>query len=89
MFEIICQPHEFGFLSQVFEMWIDPKERPTGETGVDAAFQPCHRLVRFSENCIHRRDLVIGMVRVAEGTRQVDRAPNTLERRAGLIAACV
>jgi hypothetical protein len=70
-------------------MWIHAKKRPTGETGVDAAFQPCDRLVRFSENGIHRRNLVIGMMRVAEGTRQVDRAPNTLERRAGLIAPCV
>jgi hypothetical protein len=51
----------------VFEMWIDPEERPTGETGVDAAFQPRHRLVCLSEYRVRTGDLVIDMMRVAEG----------------------
>ena len=41
------EPFEFGFLAQGFEVWVDFEEGPARETGVDAAFQPRHRLVRF------------------------------------------
>ena len=70
----------------MFEMWIDPEERPTGETGVDTAFQPRHGPVGVTEYCIHAGDLVVGVMRVAERTRQVERSANTLERRVALIA---
>ena len=80
------EPFEFGCLTQPFEMWIDPEERPTGETGVDAALQPRHGPVAVTEYCIHAGDLVVGVMRVAERTRQVERSANTLERRVALIA---
>ena len=64
------EPFEFGCLTQPFEMWIDPEERPTGETGVDAALQPRHGPVAVTEYCIHAGDLVVGVMRVAERTRK-------------------
>ena len=73
-------------VSQVYEMWIAPEDRPTGETGVDTAFQPCHGLVGVPEDGIHAGDLVVGVMRVAEGTRQVEGSAHTLERQASLAA---
>jgi hypothetical protein len=54
-------------------MRVDPEKRPAGETGVDAAFQPRHRFVRFSEYSVHAGDLVIDMMRVAEGAWHFER----------------
>jgi hypothetical protein len=80
------ESYEFGFLTQAFEMWIDPEGRPTGVTGVDTAFQPRHGLVGVTEYCLHAGDLVVGVMRVTERKRQVERSANTLERRVSLIA---
>ena len=81
MFQSAHESREFGFLTQVLEMRIDPEERPAGEAGVHAAFEPRHRLVGVTEDRIHAGDLVVGVVRVAEGTRQIERPAHTLERR--------
>jgi len=67
-------------------MWIHLEERPTGEAGLDGAFQPCHRLVRIPDYCVNARDLIVAVVRVAEGTRAIQRVTNTLQCQVGLIA---
>ena len=67
-------------------MGIDLEEGPAGETGVDAAFQPRHGLVRFPQYGINAGDLIVGVVRMAEGARGIQSPANTLERRAGLVA---
>ena len=62
-------------------MGIDPEERPARKPGVGAAFEPRHRLVRFPEYRINAGDVVVGVVRVAEGTRGIQRLTNTLRVR--------
>ena len=86
MLKITDQSFEFGLLTQAFEMRIDLEERPAGETGVDAAFQPRHRLVRFPQYGINAGDLIISVVRMAEGVRRIESPADTLDRRAGLVA---
>ena len=71
---------EFGLLTQVFEMGIDLEERPARESGIDAAFQPRHRLVRFAQYGINAGDLIIGVVSMAEGARRIERPADTLDR---------
>ena len=67
-------------------MGIDPEERPARKPGVDAPFEPRHRLVRVPEYRINAGDVVVGVVRVAEGTRGIQRLTNTLQCEVGLTA---
>ena len=70
------EPRECGLSAQVFEMWIYPEERPARKPGVDAPFKPRHRLVRVPEHCIDAGNVVVGVMRVAERTRGVQRLTN-------------
>lgn len=84
LLKVTDESSECGLLTQAFEMWINPEEGPAGEAGVDGAFQPRHRLVRFPEYRMDAGDVVVSMVRVAEGTRGIERAMNTLQGQIGL-----
>ena len=83
------QPLESGLRTQVFQMRIDLEERPAGIAGIDAALQPRHRLFRFAQYGVNAGDMMVGMVRMAEGEWKIERLPNTFERGAGLVAAGV
>ena len=45
--------------------------------------------MRFTQYGINTGDLIVGVVGMAEGTRGIQCSANTLERRAGLVAASV
>jgi hypothetical protein len=68
VFKVSDESFEFGLLTQAFEMWIDPEERPARETGVYAALQPRHCLVGFAQYGVNTGDLIVGVVSMAEGT---------------------
>jgi len=86
LLKITDQSFEFGLLTQAFEMGIDPEEGPARETRFDAALQPRHRLVRFSQYGINAGDLIISVVRVAEGARRIESSADTLDRTVALVA---
>ena len=67
-------------------MWIDAEERPAGITGVNTTFQPRNGLVRIAQGGIHTRNLIIGVVRMAERAWRIERPANTLEGRASLVS---
>ena len=89
LLEVSDESCECGLFAQVFEMRIDPEERPARKPGVDAPFEPRHRLVRVPEDRIDAGNVVVGVVRVAEGTRGIQRLTNTLECEVGSIATRV
>ena len=73
--------------SRRFSRWGSTRKKGQhAKPGVDAAFQPRHRLVRFAQYGINAGDLIVGVVRVAEGTRGIQRPTDTLECKVGLIA---
>src|ERR1700730_360428 len=70
-------------------MGIDPEKWPARKTSFCGAFQPGHRLLSLSQRAIDAGDLMVGVVRMAERTREIECSANALQRRAGLIAAGV
>src|SRR6266550_6987716 len=75
-----------GIRAQAFEMWIHLEERPAGIARVDATLQPSHRLFRFAQDGVNAGDLIIGVVRVADGNREIESLLHTLQRRVGFMA---
>src|SRR5579872_4550318 len=67
-------------------MGIDAGKWPARETSFYSAFQPGHRFLSLSQRAINAGDLIVGVVRVAEGTWEIECSANTLQRGAGLIA---
>src|SRR5258706_514628 len=86
MLEFGDESLEFEILTQVLEVGIQQEEWPAGKTGVDAAFKPCQRLVPVAKQRMNASDLVVGVMRMAEGARRIERPANTLERRAFLVS---
>src|ERR1700730_16386795 len=70
-------------------MGIDPEKWPARKTCFYSAFQPGHCLLRLSQRAINASDLMVGVVRMAEGTGEIECSANALQRRAGLIASGV
>ena len=70
------EPRECGLSAQVSRCRIYPEERPARKPGVDAPFKPRHRLVRVPEHCIDAGNVEVGVMRVAERTRGVQRLTN-------------
>src|ERR1700680_3761686 len=66
-------------------MGIDPKKRPARKTSFYSAFQPGHRLLSLSQRAINAGDLMVGVVRMSEGTGGIECSANTLQRKANLI----
>src|ERR1700694_506719 len=67
-------------------MGIDAEKWPAWKTSLYGAFQPGHRFLSLSQRAINACDLMVGVVRMAEGTWEIKCPANTLHRRAGLIA---
>ena len=65
-------------LAQILEAGILQKKRPAGETGVYGAFQPRHRFVLVPQYGINAGDIIVGVMRMAEGTWRIQRLPDTL-----------
>lgn len=78
--DVVDQPAKFGLSAQALELRIGAEERPTRKSGFDRAFEPPQRLGRITEQREDGRDVVVGMVRVAERARAIERPPDTLER---------
>ena len=77
MFKVSDESFEFWFLVQVFEMWIDPKERPAGESSVYAPLEPLHCLVRFAQYGVNACDLMVGVVSMTKEMWGIQRLANT------------
>lgn len=75
-----------GIRAQAFEMWIDLEEGPAGVARVDAAFQPSHGLFRFAQYGIDAGYLIVGVVRMPNGNREIECLPHTVERGRGFMA---
>ena len=86
MLKVSDELFECRLLAQALEIGIQPEERPASEPRVDAAFQPRHRRVRFPKHRVDAGDIVVGVVGVAEGTRGIERATNTLQGEVRLTA---
>ena len=78
VFEVGDESLEFGLLAQIFEIGIDPEEWPARESGVYAALQPLHCFLGFAQNRVNARNLIVGVVGVAEGTCGIQSPLHTL-----------
>src|SRR5271156_945420 len=67
-------------------MWIDAEERPARITGVHTTFEPRNGLVRIAQHGVYTRNLIVGVVRMAERAWRIERPANTLEGRASLVS---
>src|SRR5580692_6007561 len=67
-------------------MGIDAEKWPARKTSFHTTFQPGHRFLTLSQRAIYAGDLIVGVVRMAEGTWEIECSANTLQGRAGLIA---
>src|SRR4051794_17426240 len=86
LLQISYQSLERGLLAQGFEIGIHPEEGPAGPAGADAALEPLHRLLRFSQYRMNAGDIVVDMVGVTHGARGGQRALSTEPREVGLTA---
>lgn len=89
VFEVSDESFEFRLLAQALEMRIDSEERPAGESGIDAALEPLHCLVRFAQGGMHARDLIVGVVSVAEGASGIQRLSHALKSKLALTPSSV
>jgi hypothetical protein len=79
------EPFEFRLFTQTFEMRIDQEERPAGESSIDAALEPAHCFVGVSQYGMYARDLIAGVVSMAEGTGAIQGPAHTLQCQLGLL----